>query len=44
MASRILGMGDILSVIDKVQKQFDLKQTKELEEKIRKQSFTLDDF
>ena len=44
MASRILGMGDILSVIDKVQKQFDLKQTKELEEKIRKQTFTLSDF
>lgn len=44
MASRILGMGDILSVIDKVQKQFDLKKTKELEEKIRKQTFTLEDF
>lgn len=44
MASRILGMGDILSVIDKVQKQFDLKQSKELEEKIRKQTFTLEDF
>lgn len=44
MASRILGMGDILSVIDKVQKQFDLKKTRELEEKIRKQTFTLEDF
>lgn len=44
MASRILGMGDILSVIDKVQKQFDLEKTRELEEKIRKQTFTLEDF
>ena len=44
MASRILGMGDILSVIDKVQKQFDLKQTKELEEKIRKENYDLNDY
>ena len=44
MASRILGMGDVLSLIEKAQDAFDEKKAKELEEKIRKQSFNLDDF
>ena len=44
IASRILGMGDILSLVEKAQDNFDMKKSKELEEKIRKQTFTLDDF
>lgn len=44
MASRILGMGDVLTLIDKAQQAFDEKQARELEEKIRHQSFTLDDY
>lgn len=44
MASRILGMGDVLTLIDKAQQAFDDKQALELEKKIRQQSFTLDDY
>ena len=44
MASRILGMGDVLTLIDKAQAAFDEKQAVELEEKMRKQTFTLDDY
>ena len=44
MASRILGMGDILSLIEKAEAAFDEKNAKALEEKIRQQTFTLDDF
>lgn len=44
MASRILGMGDVLSLIEKVEQTVDEKQMKELEEKMRKNSFTLTDF
>ena len=44
MASRILGMGDVLSLIEKAQLHFDEKQAKALEKKIRKETFTLDDF
>ncbi len=44
MASRILGMGDILTLIDKAQEAFDDKQAEELERKIRKQEFDLNDF
>ena len=44
MASRILGMGDMLTLIDKAQAAFDEKQALELEQKIRKQQFTLDDY
>ena len=44
MASRILGMGDVLTLIDKAQEAFDEKQALELEQKIRKQQFTLDDY
>jgi len=44
MASRILGMGDMLTLIDKAQQAFDEKQAQELEQKIRKQQFNLDDY
>jgi signal recognition particle subunit SRP54 len=44
MASRILGMGDILSLVDKAQAEFDEKSAAELENKIRKSQFDLDDF
>lgn len=44
MASRILGMGDVLSLIEKAQANFDEKQAKEMEEKMRTMSFTFDDF
>ncbi|MBQ9978317.1 MAG: signal recognition particle protein [Clostridia bacterium] len=44
MASRILGMGDVLTLIEKAQTAYDEKQSAELEKKIRQQKFTLDDF
>ncbi|MFC2950136.1 signal recognition particle protein [Virgibacillus sediminis] len=44
MASRILGMGDVLSLIEKAQTNVDEKQAKDLEEKMRNMSFTFDDF
>jgi len=44
MASRILGMGDVLSLIEKAQTAFDEKKAMELEKKLRTQQFTLDDF
>lgn len=44
MASRILGMGDVLSLIEKAQAAVDLNKAKEMEEKLRKDTFTLDDF
>ncbi|MEK4406857.1 MULTISPECIES: signal recognition particle protein [Sporosarcina] len=44
MASRILGMGDVMSLIEKAQENVDEEKSKELEEKFRTQSFTLDDF
>lgn len=44
MASRILGMGDVLSLIEKAQSAFDEKSAFELEKKMRTASFTLDDF
>lgn len=44
MASRILGMGDMLSLIEKAQEQYDEKEAEELEKKIKKNQFTLDDF
>ncbi|AKG04600.1 MULTISPECIES: signal recognition particle protein [Salimicrobium] len=44
MASRILGMGDMLSLIEKAETQVDEKQAKELEAKMRNASFTFDDF
>lgn len=44
MASRILGMGDMLTLIEKAQEDYDEKKAIELERKIRKNSFTLEDF
>ena len=44
MASRILGMGDVLSLIEKAQDAFDEKQALELEKKMRTMQFTLEDF
>ncbi len=44
IASRILGMGDVLTLIEKAQQNFDEKKAAELERKIREQSFTLEDF
>ncbi len=44
IASRILGMGDILSFIEKAQETIDLEKAKELEKKLRKSEFTLEDF
>ncbi len=44
MASRILGMGDVLTLIEKAQQNFDEKQALELEKKIRENTFTLTDY
>ncbi len=44
MASRILGMGDMLSFIEKAEQQYDEKQAKKLEEKLRKNKFDLGDY
>ena len=44
MASRILGMGDMLSLIEKAEKAFDAKQAAKLEEKMKSNKFTLQDF
>ena len=44
MAQRILGMGDITSLVEKAQAQFDDEQTKKLEKKIRKNQFDFEDF
>jgi len=44
MASRILGMGDVFTLIEKAEAAFDEKKAKDLEKKIRKDSFSLEDF
>ncbi len=44
MAGRILGKGDMMSLIEKTEEEFDSSQAEELEKKIRTQTFTLDDF
>ena len=44
MAGRILGMGDILSVIEKAEESFDLEQAEEMEKQLRKSEFDLDDY
>ncbi len=44
MASRILGMGDILSLIEKAEQEADLKEAEEMARKLKKQQFTLEDF
>ena len=44
MAQRILGMGDVMTLVEKAEKQMDERKAAELEKKIRKEQFTLDDF
>ncbi|MBD3217406.1 MAG: signal recognition particle protein [candidate division Zixibacteria bacterium] len=44
MASRILGMGDVVSLVEKAQQTIDTKEAEKLEKKLRKESFTLEDF
>lgn len=44
MASRILGMGDVLSIIEKAEETFDMEEAEKLEKKLRKQGFDLDDY
>ena len=44
MAQRILGMGDVVSLVEKAQEQFDEKEARKLEKKIQSNSFTLEDF
>ena len=44
MASRILGMGDVLSIIEKAEESFDLEQAEKLEKQLKKKEFDLDDY
>src|SRR5436190_11528080 len=44
MAQRILGMGDVMTLVEKAEREFDEQQAQDLERKIRKEQFTLDDF
>ena len=44
MASRILGMGDVLSIIEKAEETLDLEEAAKLEKKLKKQNFDLDDY
>ena len=44
MAQRILGMGDVMTLVEKAERQIDERKAKELERKIRRQEFTFDDF
>jgi signal recognition particle subunit SRP54 len=44
MASRILGMGDVVSLVEKAQETIDVEQAQKLEKKLRKNEFTLEDF
>ena len=44
MAQRILGMGDVMTLVEKAERQMDERRAAELERKIKKQQFTLDDF
>ncbi len=44
LASRILGMGDVLTLVERAQEQVDVKEAVELQEKLQKQKFTLEDF
>jgi signal recognition particle subunit SRP54 len=44
MATRILGMGDVVSLVERAQEAFDMDEAKRLEEKIRKDSFSFEDF
>ncbi len=44
IADRILNMGDVLTLVEKIQKEYDIEQAKKLEKKIKKNSFDLNDF
>ena len=44
MANRILGMGDVLTIIEKAQANIDMKKAQEMEKKLRTQTFTLEDY
>jgi len=44
IASRILGMGDIISLVEKAEQEIDEKEAEKMEEKLRKNQFTFDDF
>jgi signal recognition particle subunit SRP54 len=44
LASRILGMGDVVTLVERVQERIDVKKAEDLEKKLRKQRFTLEDF
>jgi signal recognition particle subunit SRP54 len=44
MAQRILGMGDVMSLIEKAERQFDEREARELERKLRRNELTLEDF
>ena len=44
MATRILGMGDVLTLIEKAEEEFDIKEAEKIEKSIRKQQFTLEDY
>ena len=44
MASRIIGMGDVLTLIDRAEAAFDEKKAREMEQKLRRNSFTLEDY
>ncbi|MBM4169373.1 MAG: signal recognition particle protein [Ignavibacteria bacterium] len=44
IASRILGMGDVLTLVEKAQEQFEVEHAQKLEEKLRKAQFTFEDF
>ena len=44
MAQRILGMGDVLTLVEKAQENFDAKEAEEMQKKLRKEQFTLTDF
>jgi signal recognition particle subunit SRP54 len=44
IASRILGMGDVITLVEKAEQQFDQQQAEKIEEKIRKNQFTFEDF
>lgn len=44
MADRILGMGDVVSLVERAQQQFDEEEARKLEEKMRRNQFTFDDF
>lgn len=44
MAQRILGMGDVLSIIEKAEESFDLEEAEKIEKQLKKKEFDLDDY